>query len=106
MREVKKVKKPLAPSKHNYEDVIRKAPKPAPQPKKKPTMRKKLKSGPTLKRISTSQGSQYFTSEADRKLYGNRMAEGYEKIDLLGKGGAAVVWLARHIESGEKVAIK
>ena len=25
---------------------------------------------------------------------------------MLGKGGAAIVWLAKHIETGEKVAIK
>ena len=45
-------------------------------------------------------------SEADRKVYGDRMAPGYEKLGLLGWGGAAVVWLARHIESGQKVAVK
>jgi len=26
--------------------------------------------------------------------YGNRCPEGYTKLDLLGKGGVAIVWLA------------
>lgn len=39
-------------------------------------------------------------------MYGNRIATGYKKIDLLGKGGCAIVWLAQHIETGKKVAIK
>lgn len=34
------------------------------------------------------------------------MAAGYKKLNLLGKGGCAIVWLAQHIESGKKVAIK
>jgi len=29
-----------------------------------------------------------------------------KKLDLLGKGGCAIVWLAEHIESGKKVAVK
>jgi serine/threonine protein kinase len=34
------------------------------------------------------------------------MAAGYQKLNLLGKGGAAVVWLAKHIETGQNVAVK
>lgn len=32
------------------------------------------------------------------------MAQGYGKIDILGKGGKAIVWLA--MKEGEKYAIK
>ena len=45
-------------------------------------------------------------SDLDKATYGNRMAEGYQKLGMLGKGGAAIVWLAKHIETGQKVAIK
>jgi len=34
------------------------------------------------------------------------MASGYKKISLLGKGGCAIVWLAEHLETGKKVAVK
>jgi hypothetical protein len=30
----------------------------------------------------------------------------FEKLDLLGKGGCALVWLAKKIETGETVALK
>ena len=45
-------------------------------------------------------------SDADKRIYGDRMPAGYKKIRLLGWGGAAVVWLAQHIETGQKVAVK
>ena len=38
--------------------------------------------------------------------YGNRCPEGYTKLDLLGKGGAAIVWLAQNVYTGENVALK
>lgn len=38
--------------------------------------------------------------------FGNRCAEGYQKCDLLGKGGKAIVWLAQDLETGDQVALK
>ena len=32
--------------------------------------------------------------------------KGYEKLDLLGKGGCAVVWLCKDIKTNQKVAVK
>lgn len=34
------------------------------------------------------------------------MPKGYEKLDLLGKGGCAIVWLARNSKTQEIVALK
>ena len=38
--------------------------------------------------------------------FGNRCADGYQKCDLLGKGGKAIVWLAQDLETGDQVALK
>ena len=35
-----------------------------------------------------------------------KVPKGYEKLDLLGKGGCAVVWLMRNIKTNKKVAVK
>jgi serine/threonine protein kinase len=45
-------------------------------------------------------------TEQEKSLYGDRVPKGYEKLDLLGKGGCALVWLAKKIETGETVALK
>ena len=45
-------------------------------------------------------------TERDKELYGDWEPVGYSKISMLGKGGAAVVWLAKNSESGQKVALK
>lgn len=45
-------------------------------------------------------------TESDKEMYGDWEPVGYTKISLLGKGGAAIVWLAKSKESGEKVALK
>ena len=42
----------------------------------------------------------------ETKKFGNRCAQGYQKCDLLGKGGKAIVWLAQDLQSGEQVALK
>lgn len=39
-------------------------------------------------------------------MYGDREPKGFQKLSLLGKGGAAVVWLAKNEETGDKVALK
>jgi len=41
-------------------------------------------------------------SEEDQKMYGAfaRCPEGYSKIDVLGKGGCAVVWLCQDKQTG------
>lgn len=46
--------------------------------------------------------------EDEVKMYGamNKGPKGYKKLDLLGKGGCAVVWLCRDLATGEKVAVK
>jgi hypothetical protein len=41
-------------------------------------------------------------NEAEK--FGDRMADGYIKIDILGKGGKAIVWLG--IKGEEKFAVK
>jgi len=38
--------------------------------------------------------------------FGNRCPEGYNKLDLLGKGDVTIVWLAQNIHTGENVALK
>ena len=47
-------------------------------------------------------------SEEDQKMYGAfaRCPEGYSKIDVLGKGGCAVVWLCQDKQTGQLVAVK
>ena len=32
--------------------------------------------------------------EKEASKFGDRMAPGYQKVDILGKGGKAIVWLA------------
>ncbi len=45
-------------------------------------------------------------TESDKEMYGDWEPVGYTKISLLGKGGAAVVWLAKRKDTGDKVALK
>ena len=45
-------------------------------------------------------------SDFEKAQYGDRCPRGFEKLSLLGKGGCAVVWLAREIQTGRKVALK
>lgn len=47
-------------------------------------------------------------SEEDAKMYGayNRAPNGYAKIEVLGKGGCAVVWLMQELKTGNLVAVK
>ena len=42
------------------------------------------------------------------KMFGayNKQPKGYQKMDLLGKGGCAVVWLCIDLKTNEQVAIK
>ena len=44
----------------------------------------------------------------EAKLYGalTRCPKGYDKLDILGKGGCAVVWLGKNEKTGRKVGIK
>lgn len=59
------------------------------------------------RKITTpSAGSDTILSDSDKEMYGDREPSGYHKLSLLGKGGAAVVWLGKHISTGERVAIK
>ena len=39
-------------------------------------------------------------------MYGDRFPHNYEKVDLLGKGGCALVWLGRSLTSGRTHALK
>ena len=45
-------------------------------------------------------------SEDEKLKFGNRCPAGYRKIQILGKGGIAIVWLAIDTESGQQVAMK
>ena len=44
--------------------------------------------------------------DTEKQLYGDRCPKGYNKLNLLGKGGCAVVWLAQDQQTGQKVALK
>ena len=44
-------------------------------------------------------------SESELKVYGYRCPKGYRKLDILGKGGAAIVYLCEKSE-GEFYAVK
>jgi hypothetical protein len=44
--------------------------------------------------------------DSEKAQYGDRVPKGFDKIDLLGKGGCALVWLGREQSSGKKVAMK
>lgn len=48
----------------------------------------------------------YYMSDHDKQTYGNRMAKGFTKMDLLGKGGCAIVWLAYQNDTRQKYAVK
>jgi serine/threonine protein kinase len=47
-------------------------------------------------------------SEEDVKMYGayNRQPNGFTKLEVLGKGGCAVVWLCQDQKNGKLVAVK
>ena len=45
-------------------------------------------------------------SDQEKSTYGDRCPKGYDKLDLLGKGGCALVWLAKNSTTGENVALK
>lgn len=44
-------------------------------------------------------------TENELKMYGQRCPKGFKKLDLLGKGGAAIVYLCERSE-GEFFAVK
>ena len=45
-------------------------------------------------------------TEEERKQYGDRFPEDFDKIDFLGRGGFALVWLGIEKKTGKKVAVK
>ncbi|KAL4506038.1 hypothetical protein ABPG72_013799 [Tetrahymena utriculariae] len=47
-----------------------------------------------------------YLSDEDKKIYGDRFLDGYQKLNLLGKGGFALVWLAKQYKTGISVAVK
>eukprot|EP00347_Sterkiella_histriomuscorum_P015995 403354901 len=44
--------------------------------------------------------------DSEKQTYGDRVPKGYEKLDLLGKGGCALVWLAKNLKTNELAALK
>jgi hypothetical protein len=61
-----------------------------------------LNTSKTLKRKSDC----WDLFESEKQLYGDRCPKGFEKLALLGKGGCAIVWLAKELTTGVKVALK
>lgn len=47
-----------------------------------------------------------FLLDSEKAQYGDRTCKGFDKLDLLGKGGCALVWLGREQATGKKVAMK
>ncbi|EAR93546.4 Serine/Threonine kinase (macronuclear) [Tetrahymena thermophila SB210] len=47
-----------------------------------------------------------YLSDEDKKIYGDRFLDGYQKLSLLGKGGFALVWLAKQYKTGISFAVK
>jgi hypothetical protein len=45
-------------------------------------------------------------TDDEKLMYGNRCPKGYKKLNLLGRGGCALVWLAIDDSTGTEVAIK
>lgn len=45
-------------------------------------------------------------NDEEKKIYGVRNPKNYQKISLLGRGGCALVWLAKCMKTGQKCAIK
>ena len=45
-------------------------------------------------------------SDEEKTKYGNRCPQGFKKLQILGKGGIAIVWLAIEESSGQHVAMK
>lgn len=72
----------------------------------KPSDFSSLPAKQVTRKVSTPAASGYNLTDHEKSVYGNRMAPGYKKIDLLGKGGCAIVWLAKHLETGKSVAVK
>lgn len=45
-------------------------------------------------------------TDEEKQVYGNRCPKGYKKLNMLGRGGYALVWLAVEERSNKQVAIK
>ncbi|CAI2382047.1 unnamed protein product [Moneuplotes crassus] len=45
-------------------------------------------------------------TDHEKKIYGNRCPEGYQRVRLLGKGGCALVWLVKDVNTEAKYALK
>ena len=59
------------------------------------------------RQLQSQSGTKQITlNDQERKVYGNRCPEGYEKLRLLGKGGCALVWLGRVKHTEQLVAMK
>ena len=56
--------------------------------------------------MQSSAAKEWGLSDMEKAQYGDRCPRGYEKISLLGKGGAAVVWLAKELSTSKQVALK
>eukprot|EP00345_Euplotes_harpa_P011296 CAMPEP_0168348940 /NCGR_PEP_ID=MMETSP0213-20121227/20080_1 /TAXON_ID=151035 /ORGANISM="Euplotes harpa, Strain FSP1.4" /LENGTH=289 /DNA_ID=CAMNT_0008358707 /DNA_START=40 /DNA_END=905 /DNA_ORIENTATION=+ len=55
----------------------------------------------------TSPKAQSWTlSDQEKKVYGNRTPKDYIKLDILGRGGCALVWLAKQTATKQIVALK
>ena len=70
------------------------------------------KSQPTVRNSEVIEKSKEAASESiimtqdEEKLYGKRFVSGYERLKLLGRGGQALVWLARRVSDLKLFAIK
>lgn len=62
--------------------------------KSKPQKFEKFAKPKMTPREELPKSQKWSLSETEKKVYGNRAPKQYEKVDVLGRGGCALVWLA------------
>ena len=70
------------------------------------TIHEIVKQKPQLKSDNSAVDEDVQMTAEEEKVYGKRFIQGYEKIKLIGKGGQAMVWLARRKIDSALFAVK